>query len=169
MRSPCAVGGFVPSGDTRSMTQPDLPLMSEVAGAAVTARAGNVGGFVLESPAVSAMILRVTRAVRPFDKLLTRLLVADCAMMPYQLCTLVLLRSVELRYWPVPKNSQTLLSPGFLPAAMPDVIGCTLPLASLAVNSFVPVLVGVEVMVVVVCPPPPLPLPLPPLVVMVLS
>ena len=72
-------------------------------------------------------------------------LVPDCTIRPYQLCTCWLARSAVVRYWPVPKNTHILPVFGSLPASMPAVIGCTVPLASLAMNKFTPGLLGVAV------------------------
>src|SRR5689334_13243460 len=134
MRSPSAPA----VGDLRSMYQPDSPVMSGEDGGGVTARAGSVGGFPIGSPAVSATIERCLSAERPLLRLLTILRVLDCTMMPYQVCTLTSVMSAWLRYLPVPKYSHTLPSFGFLPASIPAVIGCTLPSASSALNSWVP-------------------------------
>src|SRR6185437_4448137 len=66
---------------------------------------------------------------------------------PYQVCTFLLLRSPWLMNSPVPKNSHRPLSVGFWATSMPPVIGCALPLASVAVKMLVPALSGVAVVV----------------------
>src|SRR5690242_3766044 len=142
-------------GPTRSRYQPFLPVRSVVPSLLMVCveidRAGR-GGAPLLPPAVSPVIVRWVRLLRLPGTFAVQLVVVlpflvevvhDCAMMPYQVCVPVLVRSVLLRYSPVPKNNQTFEVLGSWPASMPAVMGCTLPLASLAVNSSEPVLVGV--------------------------